>query len=102
MVEIIPHDVFPPAVPSGLGAIYATDAVELIWAANSEPDLAGYNVYRRQDDGPAQKVNPEILRTPIFRDPSVRAGRKYFYYVTALDLANNESAPSEEVSVEIR
>jgi hypothetical protein len=101
-VEITPRDVFPPAVPRGLSAVYTTDAVELIWTANSEPDLAGYNVYRREEGGAAQKINPEILRTPIARDSSVAAGRKYFYRVTALDLANNESPACEEVQVETR
>jgi len=101
-VEITPRDVFPPAVPRGLSAVYTTDAVELIWTANSEPDLAGYNVYRREAGGSSQKVNQEILHTPIVRDTSVAAGRKYFYRVTALDLVNNESTPSEEVQAETR
>ncbi len=101
-VEITPRDLFPPAVPRGLSAVYTTDAIELIWTANSEPGLAGYNVYRREEGGVAQKINQEIVRTPIVRDASVPAGRRYFYRVTALDLANNESAPSEEVQAETR
>lgn len=98
--EITPRDVFPPDVPRGLSAVYTTDAVELIWTANFEPDLAGYNVYRREEGGAAQKINQKLLGTPIVRDTSVAAGHKYFYRVTALDLTNNESAPSEEVQVE--
>ncbi len=100
LAEITPRDTFPPAAPRGLSAIYAAEAVELVWTANVEPDLAGYNVYRHEEGGPPQKANPDILRTPIFRDTSVTAGHKYLYYVTALDLANNESAPSEQVPVE--
>jgi hypothetical protein len=100
LAEITPRDTFPPAAPQGLSAIYAADAVELVWAANAEPDLSGYNVYRREEDGRPQRVNPEVLRTPIFRDSSVTAGHQYRYYVTALDLTNNESSPSEEVLVE--
>jgi len=100
LAEITPRDTFPPAAPQGLSAIYAADAVELVWAANAEPDLAGYNVYRREEDGRPQRVNPEVLRTPIFRDSSVTTGHQYRYYVTALDLTNNESSPSEQVLVE--
>lgn len=102
VVEITPRDVFPPAAPQDLSVIYTADAVELIWAANTEPDLASYNVYRREEAGAAQRVNPEPLRTPIFRDTSVKAEHKYAYYVTALDLTNNESVPSEEIPVETR
>jgi hypothetical protein len=100
LTEITPRDTFPPAAPRALSAIYAAEAVELVWTANAEPDLAGYNVYRREEGGPAQRLNPETLRTPIYRDTAVTAGHKYLYYVTALDLTNNESAPSEEVPVE--
>jgi len=102
VVEITPHDTFPPAAPTGLSAIYAAEAVELVWTANAEPDLAGYNVCRREQDGPARKLNQELVRTPVFRDTAVAAGHKYSYQVTALDLANNESVPSEEVTVETR
>jgi hypothetical protein len=100
LAEITPRDTFPPAAPRALSAIYAAEAVELVWTANAEPDLAGYNVYRREEGAPTQKMNREMLPTPIFRDSSVTAGHRYLYYVTALDLTNNESSPSEEVSVE--
>jgi hypothetical protein len=100
--EITPLDTFPPAAPSSLSAVYTTRAVELVWTANTEPDLAGYNVYRREGNGNYQKLNPQLLPTPIYRDASVETGRQYFYRVTAADLSNNESAPSEGVSVETR
>jgi len=101
-VEITPRDVFPPAAPRGLTALYTTGVVDVIWTANSEPDLAGYSVYRREESGAAKQISQDILRTPLFRDSSVAAGRKYFYRVTALDLANNESPACEEVQVETR
>jgi fibronectin type 3 domain-containing protein len=85
-----------------MSALYAAGAVELIWTANTEPDLGGYNVYRREEEGPWQKVNPEIQRTPLWRDATVAPGREYSYRVTVLDLAGNESAPSAEIVVETR
>lgn len=102
VVEIAPRDTFPPAAPRDVTAIYAAGAVEVVWAASTEPDFAGYNVLRRRDDGKEEQVNPELLRTPIFRDTSVEAGHPYFYRVTAVDLAGNQSEASEEVEVETR
>jgi hypothetical protein len=100
--EVIPRDIFPPARPAGLTALYTNGAVELVWTANSEKDLAGYYVYRRENGEPPKKLNKELLPTPILRDTSVLPGRTYFYQVTAVDLSNNESRPCEEVEVETR
>ena len=100
VVEIIPRDIFPPAPPQGLTAVYTSDAVELIWHASTAPDLGGYNVYRQEQGAAETKLNSEPLETPIFRDSSVRAGKSYHYRVTAQDLAGNESASSSEAPAE--
>jgi hypothetical protein len=100
--EVIPRDTFPPARPKGLTALYTAGAVELVWTANSEKDLAGYYVYRRENGEQPRKLNKELLPTPILRDASVPPGHIYFYQVTAVDLSNNESQASEEVGVETR
>ncbi len=102
VVEVTPRDVFPPAAPRHLSALYAAGSVEVIWTANTDADLAGYNVYRRQAGESFRKLNPQLLPTPIFRDRSVEPGRTYEYRVTAVDLAGNESAPSTVAKVETR
>jgi hypothetical protein len=97
--KIMPRDVFPPTSPQGLTGIYAAGSVELLWTANSESDLAGYKVYRLDHPAPL-RLNQDLLRTPIFRDTHAEPGKTLTYYVTAVDLAGNESKPSEEVAVE--
>jgi hypothetical protein len=99
---VIPRDIFPPAPPTRLTALYTAGAVELVWTANSEKDLAGYYVYRRENGEQPKKLNKELLRTPLLRDVSVQPGHIYFYRVTAVDLSNNESQACEEVGVETR
>ena len=97
-MKITARDVFPPSPPQGLQSIYSAGAVELAWTANTEADLAGYNVYRL-DNQTAQRVNKELVRTPIFRDTTAAPGKTLTYYVTAVDNAGNESkaSPKEEV-----
>ncbi len=101
-VRVFAHDVFPPATPSGLQAVFSGPGqkpfIDLVWAPNTEPDLAGYNVYRHEQDGPAVKVNSEFVKSPAFRDSEILAGRRYFYSVSAVDVRGNESQPSEEAS----
>jgi fibronectin type 3 domain-containing protein len=99
-VEITPHDIFPPAAPRDVTAIYAAGAVEIVWSPSPEPDLAGYNVLRRNAAGAEVRMNKQLVRTPVFKDAQVEAGRQYFYRVTAVDLNGNESPPSNEVAVE--
>ncbi|HXW14846.1 MAG TPA: hypothetical protein VEN79_10080 [Terriglobia bacterium] len=100
-VKVMPRDVFPPAPPRGLSSIYSGGAVELVWTANTEADLAGYNVYRL-DNQAAQRLNKELVRTPIFRDASAEPGKTLTYYVTAVDLSGNESKASKYEEVETK
>lgn len=100
-VEVTPKDVFPPAAPQGLVVVFVPAAagapahVELSWAINSEPDIAGYKVLRSEQEGTSGvRLNPELLLTPAFRDMSTLPGRRYFYTVTAVDRSGNESPAS--------
>ena len=100
-VKVTPRDVFPPLPPQGLQGLYSAGAVELIWTANSEVDLAGYNVYRLEDQT-AVRMNKELVRTPIFRDPSAPPRKTLTYFVTAVDLSGNESVGSKKEEVETK
>jgi len=100
--KVVAHDTFPPAVPSGLEAVASgvgqPPFVDLIWAPNTDADLAGYNIYRHEQGGQPMKINSELVKTPAFRDTTAAGGKKYFYSITAVDLRGNESARSEEAS----
>ncbi len=102
VVRIVAHDVFPPAVPSGLQAVYSGEGqkpfVDLIWAPVTDADLAGYNVYRRDGEAALIKLNSELIKSPSYRDGAVESGKTYFYFVSATDVRGNESARSEEAS----
>jgi hypothetical protein len=102
LVEAFTHDVFPPAIPTGLQAVYSgvgqKPFIDLTWAPNLESDLAGYNVYRHEAGTAAVKINSEVVKTPAYRDPNVAAGHQYFYSVSAVDVRGNESGKSEETS----
>ena len=87
-------DTHPPAKPTALKAeIQNRQDVHLTWAANTEPDLAGYAVYR---DG--KRITTALVSTPDYVDYSVAEGQ-YSYQVTALDKAAWESVLSDAVKV---
>lgn len=101
-IKVFAHDTFPPAQATGLQAVYSgvgqKPFIDLTWAPNNEPDLAGYNVFRHEQGAAPQKINAEPVRSPSFRDTNVQPGRTYFYSVAAVDLRNNEGEHSEEAS----
>jgi hypothetical protein len=105
---ITPRDVFPPAVPTGLeitivpATAQAPAYVELSWAISPEGDLAGYYVYRSEDESaPGELISTEILPSPAFRDISVLPGRRYFYRVSAVDRSGNESPKTSAQAVDV-
>jgi hypothetical protein len=102
-VQVEVRDVFPPTVPRGLVAVAiagvngAEPAIDLSWQPDSEADIAGYVVYRRQGDGPWQRVSAtEPLVGPAFHDAHVEPGGTYHYAVSAVDQGGHESARSTE------
>jgi hypothetical protein len=108
--EVFTHDVFPPAVPSGLEAVYSgqiagqPSSIDLTWSPDSDRDLAGYFIYRRRQDEPASaavKLNAQPVAAPAYRDASIQPGTTYVYSVSAVDERGNESQRSEEASEEV-
>jgi hypothetical protein len=106
-VVLVAKDIFPPASPRDLEAVGvaatngASASIELTWTINTEPDLAGYNVYRSENAAmPGQRLNNELLSVPTFRDMSVMPGKSYFYRVGAVDQSGNESTLSSIAEVQ--
>ena len=101
-VSVFAHDIFPPAAPSRLQAVFSAENqhyfIDLIWNPNTEGDLAGYNVFRHENGSPAVKINSDLVKLPAFRDLNVSPGRKYYYSVSAVDIRGNESPRSEEAN----
>lgn len=105
---LTPRDIFPPSAPSGVVAAIVPGTngqaayVELSWEANAEADVAGYWVYRSEESGTAgQRINAQLLLSPTARDTTVAAGKRYFYRVTAVDQAENESPASAAISADV-
>jgi hypothetical protein len=104
------HDVFPPATPSGVQAVFSgavagqPPAIDLTWTPDLDRDLAGYFVFRRLQQEPASaavKLNTQPVKAPAYHDTAIAAGNTYVYSVSAVDERGNESQPSEEASEQV-
>ena len=102
VVQIKVHDVFPPARPVGLQAVFSgvgqKPFIDLSWDPNSESDLQGYFVFREEGGQQPTALDKEPVRTPSYRDENVQPGHKYTYFIRAVDVRGNVSEPSPETS----
>ncbi len=97
-IEFTSTDTIPSA-PTGLVATAGNETVSLDWNDNDEPDLAGYNVHRSMDSGSGYtQLNESLVTVSEYDDDTVINGIPYFYVVTAVDEASNESGVSNEDS----
>ncbi|HEX4032003.1 MAG TPA: fibronectin type III domain-containing protein [Terracidiphilus sp.] len=103
-VQIDAVDIFPPDVPRDLVAVAtgggdgAGPAIDLSWMPDTEADLAGYIVYRRQGDGAWLRISePQPVVGPGFHDGHVQPAQTYDYAVSAIDQEGHESGRSAEV-----
>ncbi len=95
-----------PAMPTGFAIAAPTEMerISLSWVSNSDADLAGYNLYRSESMTTAfARVNANPISSGVgsttYVDEGLKIATKYYYYVKAVDVAGNESAPSTTLSV---
>ncbi len=89
-------DTTPPAPPQGILAVAMDNAVELSWLRNTEPDVAGYNVWvSDRFDGKYKMLGSTQKRS--FVDYEAQNGVRSYYGVTAYDYEGNESDLSIDV-----
>jgi hypothetical protein len=103
-VCVTPHDTFAPKAPAGLRVVASPGAMNLIWNANAEPDLAGYLILRGTAPGDTlQAITPSPIRETTFKDVTVKPGVRYVYAIVAVDNAakpnmSPQSPKQEEVA----
>jgi len=102
VVRGVPQKLIPPSVPTGLVAVWQQEGVALRWDINPEPDVAGYNLYRREKEGKEfLKMNPRLITENYFLDGSADLQQSYIYRLQAVDSSpsRNESDFSREAEI---
>ncbi len=95
-----PADIFPPATPAGFTLLGGGDGeAHFRWAKNAEPDFDKYKLYRAVARADSFRALLELRQTE-YVDRFLEYETTYFYYITALDFAGNESPPSQILDVQ--
>jgi hypothetical protein len=89
----------PPSAPTNLQAQLGNGHVTLTWTANSEFDFLRYRIYGGTSANPTAKIDSvDGIANTTEIISSLINGTTYFFRITAVDSALQESAFSNEVS----
>ena len=92
----------PPLTPTNLQATLSDNLPALSWDQPLNPDpaanpIAFYRIYRDTGTGLADRYDATFDSDMSYVDPDPGATTEHTYWVTAVDSAFNESAPSDSV-----
>jgi hypothetical protein len=88
--------ILPPPAPSNLVAYPSTDAITVQFSPSTGPTVIGYYLYYR--NGTAGYVKVNIGNVTAYVLTGLEAGTTYHLQVSAYDTADQESAPTAEIS----
>jgi fibronectin type 3 domain-containing protein len=92
-------DPLPPSLPSGFTATPGKGFVNLAWNANSESNLATYQIYRSTTSGGGyQLIASTASDAHSYADGDVVTGTAYYYVVQAVNTSAQPSGYSAEVA----
>jgi hypothetical protein len=86
----------PLVPPTGPG-------INLVWDANTESNLAGYNVYRSTQSGTFTSLalnGTQLVATASYTDSTAQSGT-YYYVVKAVNSSGQESGPSNQIQATV-
>jgi hypothetical protein len=84
-------DTTPPATVTSGTATTLILGVMVNWVANTESDLASYNIYRNTTNDSAGSSLVANIRGTCFIDNGLTVGQPYYYWIKAIDTSNNIS-----------
>ncbi|MBL7066980.1 MAG: VCBS repeat-containing protein [Candidatus Marinimicrobia bacterium] len=94
-------DTTPPTAPQNLSTTPGNQQITLRWDTNTESDLHKYNVYRDISSPATTLIDSCVASSPpdtFYVDTGLTNGQTYYYRITAVDSAGNESVFSNEVN----
>lgn len=89
----------PPQAPTNVATETLKDSkIRISFAENTEKDIVGYRLYRSLNGGPFQQQGSVLIGDQLRFLNYVSSSNGYSFYVTAVDVVGNESAPSAIVT----
>lgn len=91
-----------PCGTAGTPAPPVARTVTLTWTASVSSGVTGYRVFRGTvSGGPYTQITPSPVTGVSYVDATVESGRTYYYVVTAVDAAGNQSVYSNQATAAV-
>ena len=98
VAEGVPEKLTLPLPPTGLVVAFQEGGVALRWNENPEPDIAGYDIYRKEEgETTFRKINPQLIKEPYFLDTTANPKKSYLYRLKAMNASTKESEFSQKL-----
>lgn len=95
-VYMVEPDTTPPSSPKGVYSVTGDTKIYLFWEADDERDLKNYFIYRAlHPNDPFYSIGS--TRNSSYTDSNLVNGTTYYYFITAIDYAGNESGNSKMI-----
>ncbi len=103
--ESYPYTDFPPLPPSYIVATLSStpEGIKLTWAKNDEIDFYKYRLYKSETSGNLSSPGNLLaeLDENSYIDTVFDYNKTYYYTVTVIDYAGNESLPAAETQISV-
>ena len=97
---VAPEDITPPATPVNFTLLGGGDGqVRLRWSSNVEADFDFYRLYRDVNNTNSFTLLVQLTQID-YLDRFLEYDSTYYYYLTAIDKAGNESKPTSIIDVQ--
>jgi len=96
------YAVAPPAAPQNIAVTSGSGNHPYVtWNANSEPDLTGYYLYRKNANDVVTQLNINPVQSTHYLDTDMEVGwaTEVWYFVKAVDVSNQLSSSSSEYHI---
>ncbi len=94
----VKSDIVAPSEPTNIRSEANDGSITIHWDPPGDTDIASYKVYRRTSE-PEFPANEYVSTTQTsYADPNIDANTIYYYAVSAVDTAGNESVLSIETA----
>lgn len=95
-ITVKTDDVTAPRLPTNFNGKGEDGAIQLWWDPNTEPDLAGYNIYI---DG--VKKNDQLITETKYEITGFTDDQTYHVSISAVDTSNNESTLTGPLAIRV-